>query len=421
MAQNQQSRIMYVASQAVAVHQYLIARERVDEEVALAELGISRSDLYRQLHNLKDRPEICKKGRFNVFRNDKRLTDKQLDEAINSGNRHSKGPHPIERVLYLYQYLQNHTHSGGVDLTDLMSLYRHVIWESEGQPAADDALKRMIYRDIKELEKIHIPITRPANGQRYALINTFLPKMKQEHNILMYVSTLLFKDTLLDESTSCVRDQMEKVCHSHLARNTANLQKRVRVVGDTLINPGSFCGVLETLINGLVEQKALQFQYLKLDGSSMRRTLEPLGLICKRGVWYLVGMDRKHNKYKTFRIDQIASVKLLQQTYNYPEYFNLDTYLNNSWGVFNDDELTKVIIRFKPEVAERLKIVRYQDSQVIQEIQPDGSIIVEYKVSGLIEMKSWIMQWGDAVEVISPQSLRGQIREQAKKMLALYK
>lgn len=112
-----------------------------------------------------------------------------------------------------------------------MALYCHIIRESGEEPAADDSLRRMIYRDIKELEKIHIAVTRPSNGERYALMNTHLPKMNKEHSMMMYVSTLLFKDTRLDEATTCVREQMEKVCYNHVASQASSLQNKIRVVG----------------------------------------------------------------------------------------------------------------------------------------------------------------------------------------------
>lgn len=419
MPQSQPTRIMSLANQAVAVYQYVSSRDSVPEETALAELKISRKILYRHLLNMQNQPEICQKGRFKIILNGRPLTLKQVNQA-REGNQRSRGPQPLERVLYLYQYLQNHTHSGGVDLADLMSLYRHIIRESGEEPAADDAVRRMIYRDIKLLERIHIPVTRPSNGERYALMNTHLPKMNKEHSMLMYVSTLLFKDTLLDEATTCVRAQMEKVCYNQVVSQARSLQSKIRVVGDTLIDPGSFCGCLETIITGLADHKALQFQYLKLDGSRTKRTLEPLGLICKRSVWYLVGMQGKHKSYRTFRVDQIERVRLLEEGYAYPEFFDLEHYLNRSWGVFTNDRVETISVKFSPEVARRLQIVRYHASQTLKETLPDGSVIVEYQVSGLTEMKAWLMQWGDSAEVLAPEGLRGEIKAQVENWLKVY-
>jgi proteasome accessory factor B len=45
---------------------------------------------------------------------------------------------------------------------------------------------------------------------------------------------------------------------------------------------------------------------------------------------------------------------------------------------------------------------------------------MSFEVCGIAEMKTWIVQWGDMVEVLEPEQLREDMRETALKLLALY-
>jgi predicted DNA-binding transcriptional regulator YafY len=54
------------------------------------------------------------------------------------------------------------------------------------------------------------------------------------------------------------------------------------------------------------------------------------------------------------------------------------------------------------------------------EIEPDGTALVHFELSGTLEIRSWILSFGPAAEVLEPESLRQEIREQLAGMLARY-
>jgi predicted DNA-binding transcriptional regulator YafY len=43
------------------------------------------------------------------------------------------------------------------------------------------------------------------------------------------------------------------------------------------------------------------------------------------------------------------------------------------------------------------------------EKEPDGSLLWRATVSGTIEVRLWILQWGDDVEVLAPAALRDDV------------
>jgi hypothetical protein len=82
-----------------------------------------------------------------------------------------------------------------------------------------------------------------------------------------------------------------------------------------------------------------------------------------------------------------------------------------AWDVVGDDTLIDIAIRFEPSVAMRVSETRWHPSQVI-EAGADGSLLWRGRVSGLLEIRSWILGWGAAAEVLEPAELRAWVAEQ---------
>jgi len=70
-------------------------------------------------------------------------------------------------------------------------------------------------------------------------------------------------------------------------------------------------------------------------------------------------------------------------------------------------------------VAGYIKEKIWHESQQIHP-QDDGSIIFEAEVAGTDEIRFWIMTWGSKAEVLTPASLREDIREEAEMMARRY-
>jgi predicted DNA-binding transcriptional regulator YafY len=54
------------------------------------------------------------------------------------------------------------------------------------------------------------------------------------------------------------------------------------------------------------------------------------------------------------------------------------------------------------------------------EIEPDGTALVHFELSSTLEIRSWILSFGPAAEVLEPESLREEIRDQLAETLAHY-
>jgi predicted DNA-binding transcriptional regulator YafY len=93
--------------------------------------------------------------------------------------------------------------------------------------------------------------------------------------------------------------------------------------------------------------------------------------------------------------------------------------MQSSFGVFQG-EAVNVQIWFSSDVAGYIREKIWHESQQIHP-QDDGSIIFEAEVAGTDEIKYWIMSWGSKTVVLSPETLREEIQEEAALLLKNYR
>lgn len=332
------------------------------------------------------------------------------------------GPGPSERLLYLYTVLHHAIPDGGLSFNRLRSLYYDLISDYGGTIPSEAALKRMIYRDIASLEEMGIGIDRPVYGSsRYCLTEHYLPKLPAETAATLYTSMLLYRNTLLDQSTEAARREIERAFFRNVPDRSKRLQERVYVLGDTLAEPRKFGDNLGMLIRAVAEGVRMEVDYINTEGEESWRVLDPVGLVCKRSVWYLIARKPKASDYRTYRVDQMQSIKILErEPFPYPADFDLREHIGSSWGVFCNDPVQRVRLKFAPRVASRVKNLCYHPSQELIAEFEDGSVILEFHVCGLIEMVSWILQWGTQVEVLEPEELREQVLSAATAISRIY-
>ena len=76
-----------------------------------------------------------------------------------------------------------------------------------------------------------------------------------------------------------------------------------------------------------------------------------------------------------------------------------------AWDVISDEPMVKVGVRFSPEVAARVAETSWHPGQTAER-QADGSLMWNASVSGLHEVRIWILGWGADAEVLEPAELR---------------
>jgi predicted DNA-binding transcriptional regulator YafY len=123
---------------------------------------------------------------------------------------------------------------------------------------------------------------------------------------------------------------------------------------------------------------------------------------------YLIGWDETRDALRTFKIERIRDVALTPRTFEPPEPGSLEGALRAAWDIIADQPATEVVLRFAPAVATRVLETTWHPTQRVT-TQEDGSLVWRATVAGTIEIRLWILSWGDEVEVLEPAELRNNV------------
>lgn len=134
---------------------------------------------------------------------------------------------------------------------------------------------------------------------------------------------------------------------------------------------------------------------------------------------YLIGWDETRDALRTFKIERIRDVAITPRTFDPPEVGSVERALRGAWDIIADQESTPIELRFAPAVAARVLETTWHPTQRV-ETAPDGSLTWRATVAGTIEIRLWILSWGDDVEVIAPDSLRNDVASTHRRAAILH-
>jgi predicted DNA-binding transcriptional regulator YafY len=173
--------------------------------------------------------------------------------------------------------------------------------------------------------------------------------------------------------------------------------------------------MIATIRLALMSMKAISFRYLGGSRPGASRTVTPFGLMFGRAN-YLVAADTGSDEPRNWRLDRIRDLELLETAATAPADFSLADYASRSFGIYQD-EPSAVVLRVTKAGAEDALGWRFHPTQTVEE-QPDGSVLVRFKASGLLELSWHLFTWGDKVEVLEPVTLKHTLLAELEKALA---
>jgi hypothetical protein len=87
-----------------------------------------------------------------------------------------------------------------------------------------------------------------------------------------------------------------------------------------------------------------------------------------------------------------------------PADFSLRDYASRSFGIYQD-EVQDIVLRITGEGVDDALRWRFHPNQEVEQ-QPDGSVLVRLRASGMLELAWHLFTWGDKLEVLQPQRLK---------------
>ena len=275
--------------------------------------------------------------------------------------------------------------------------------------------KRTVYRDLRALDsELRFPVW--SEGGRWGVEGgAFLPPLRLTlpEAMAVFLSARLvtrYADKYEPQLASAfqkLEEGLPEALREHVERTLDDLARR-RVDPD-------FNRHVEDLTRAWADRRVVRFRYApaRYDGNEREpRWAEVRPYLLEPSLathaLYLIGFDETKGALRTFKVERILDLSLTPRTFEAPESGNLEATLRRAWDIIADQPETEVVLRFEARVSARVREATWHPSQEVRELA-DGSLEWRARVAGTIEIRLWILSWGDEVEVIAPAALRDDV------------
>lgn len=165
------------------------------------------------------------------------------------------------------------------------------------------------------------------------------------------------------------------------------------------------------------EDRRVRLRYKDRNRKPSMRVIEPLGLVAKAGIWYLVA--RSGNEMRTFRAERIVGIEETDDRFVRPDGFDLVTFWRE-WTVKFEESVQgyAVLLRVTAEAVD--DITGYWEAHVIDEARKSNSSLVKVVFPAPETAVHQLVAWGDKVEIVEPYELREKVLACAREVLSHY-
>ena len=179
--------------------------------------------------------------------------------------------------------------------------------------------------------------------------------------------------------------------------------------------------VFNALSGATLRQHEVEFDYRKPgETRSARRRVQPYHLAHRENLWYLIGFDSGRAALRTFALPRISNPIVLKTSFIRPVDFSPEKFFASALGVLGGERDYRVVIRFSPTVADRVREREWHESQEMRDLR-DGRLELRLRLGALPEIERWVLTWGGDAEVVQPKELRNRLRKTAGTLLKLYR
>jgi predicted DNA-binding transcriptional regulator YafY len=157
--------------------------------------------------------------------------------------------------------------------------------------------------------------------------------------------------------------------------------------------------------------------------SPVRRILEPLGLVLKAGIWYVVA--RVEDRVRTYRVSRVVATEPTTERFERPDGFDLASYWAESAAAFERDvPRIEVVVRVQPDAIDQLRLAVghavLKAAERLPEVDPEGWRRLRLRLDWPEEAAGILLRAGPFVDVVSPPELRAEVATIARAVAARY-
>jgi len=240
-------------------------------------------------------------------------------------------------------------------------------------------------------------------------------------SLFLNVPAQLLADLGLEKTSDAAMTKLLAEVPSAARRDAEYARQRIHVDVTGWHRPEEAVPLLPVLQQAVWQDQKLQISYQRdPDCQAFERTVDPLGLVAKGSVWYLVAAV--DGEARTYRVSRVLAAALTGEASQRPAGFDLAAHWRQSTQVFKTQmPRYDATLRVRQEVLRRMHYaVRFARVEQVGEVDAEGWATVEMRFQMEDEAAEFALSFGPMMEVIAPLSLREKVIGMAKSVVDFY-
>ena len=287
---------------------------------------------------------------------------------------------------------------------------------------------RTVYRDIDALSEAGVPIYAergPGGGiQLVDGYRTRLTGLTTQEAEALFLSGLPGPAAELGLGTvvAAARLKVLAALPPELRNRASRISQRFHLDAPGWFQSPESVAHLEALGAAVWESRAIDIDYRR-DEVVARRRVEPLGLVLKGGIWYLVA--RTESNLRTYRVSRVQAVHPLEQHFERPADFDLAAFWTASISSYERGRPRyRVTIGLAAPDLDRVLdtvgnfVVEAAAGRPIADVE--GRLRLDLEFDWLDTALGLLFELGSLADVVEPASMRTRMVEAARSVLARY-
>jgi len=287
---------------------------------------------------------------------------------------------------------------------------------------------RTVHRDVDALSAAGIPIYAergPAGGIRLVEgYRTRLTGMTAEEAEALFLSGLPGPAAELGLGTAVAAAQLKVTAAlpTELRSRASRLVERFHLDAGAWFHGNEPVPQLATVSEAVWASRRIEIDYRRGD-ETVTRVLEPLGIVLKAGIWYLVA--QVDGQARTYRVSRIRAARPLDETFDRPTGFDLGAWWAESSAAYERDApRIEITVRVRTEAMWRLadavggRAVR--EAERLGPPDADGRETLRINVEWPGEATGRFVAAAPDLEVLEPARLRDELVAAATAAIETY-
>ncbi|MCX6050092.1 MAG: YafY family protein, partial [Chloroflexi bacterium] len=219
--------------------------------------------------------------------------------------------------------------------------------------------ERTVIRDLEALSMAGVPIYAVrGHGGGWELLEEYRTNLTglnptEVQALFMQTPARLLRDLGLNQASETAFTKLLAALPTIQRQQAEYIRQRIHVDGAGWHESEEKVPAFPAIQQAVWQERKVQLRYQRSDNVAVERIVDPLGLVAKGRVWYLVAAI--DGELRTYRVSRVQSACVMDQPCVRPENFDLAAYWAQSMVDFKQTLPNyAVTVRAAPEVIARL-------------------------------------------------------------------